>query len=87
MTSVNVMSSSLAVCLSTVSLLGSCSEPNSKPVILIILCKCFLTNQILFFTQDEEQDPLLNSFGNLKDILNTIKGTWPYLGCEFHFKC
>uniref|UniRef100_A0A3Q2P1D2 Uncharacterized protein n=1 Tax=Fundulus heteroclitus TaxID=8078 RepID=A0A3Q2P1D2_FUNHE len=25
-------------------------------------------------SQDEEQDPLLNSFGHLKEILNNIKG-------------
>lgn len=27
-----------------------------------------------FSAQDEEQDPLLNSFGHLKEILNNIKG-------------
>ena len=26
------------------------------------------------YDQDEEQDPLLNSFAQLKDILNSIKG-------------
>ena len=35
-------------------------------------CKpCVLS---LLYDQDEEQDPLLNSFAQLKDILNSIKG-------------
>lgn len=38
--------------------------------IMFLLC--------FFSTQDEEQDPLLNSFGHLKDVLNNIKGMW---GC------
>lgn len=29
-----------------------------------------------FSAQDEEQDPLLNSFGHLKEVLNNIKGMW-----------
>lgn len=28
--------------------------------------------------QDEEQDPLLNSFAQLKELLNNIKGTFTY---------
>lgn len=28
--------------------------------------------------QDEEQDPLLNSFGQLKEVLNNLKGMWDF---------
>lgn len=33
-------------------------------------------NVFYFSVQDEEQDPLLNSFGQLKETLNSIKGMW-----------
>lgn len=33
-------------------------------------------NFLILSVQDEEQDPLLNSFRQLKEILNSIKGTW-----------
>lgn len=40
---------------------------------VIFLCSHHFLS-ILFIFQDEEQDPLLNSFGQLKEMLNNIKG-------------
>lgn len=42
----------------------------SAPHISIIFLSFFV------FAQDEEQDPLLNSFSHLKEVLNNIKGMW-----------
>lgn len=39
-------------------------------------CIVLVLVTVLIFVQDEEQDPLLNSFSHLKEVLNNIKGRY-----------